>query len=394
MNKLARGLILILFFVAACGSNTPSETPTHTTTRTLIPTSAPSPTPLPPTSTETLAPTATQSYPLEGYGPDNFPTNVDPLTGLAVADPSLLERRPLMIKVSNIPRYVRPQWGLTLADHIYEYYTEYGSTRFIAIYLGKDATQVGPIRSARFFDENIIRAYKAVFAFGSADITVINRLFNADFYDRLVVESDWSPMFRYDPNGYNHLMVDTNALSKYISDKGIENGRQDLNGMFFQMEPPAEGSPGEHVSVRYSNSIYNKWDYDPTSGKYLRSSDTVEDAYGGRDEVYAPLSDQLTGEPVASDNVVFLEVPYQFYRRVPEQMEIPFVGSGLAFAFRDGQVYRVRWQRFTQDSMVSLAYEDGTPFPFKPGNTWFEVIGTTSEEIQNDQGWRFVFHIP
>ena len=32
----------------------------------------------------------------------------------------------------------------------------------------RDASQVGPIRSARFFDENIIQAYKAIFAFGSA----------------------------------------------------------------------------------------------------------------------------------------------------------------------------------------------------------------------------------
>jgi hypothetical protein len=327
-------------------------------------------------------------------GPDNFPLNVNPLTGLIVSDPALLGRRPLMIKVSNLPRSVRPQWGLSLADHVFEYYTEYGTTRFIAIFLGQDATQVGPIRSARFFDENIIRSYKAVFAFGSADITVLNRLFGADFADRLVLESNWTPMFRYDPNRYNHLMVDTRALSKYFTDKGFENGRQNLDGMFFQMDPPANGATAEVVSVRFSTAIYNKWEFDKLTGRYYRSSDTVEDPNGGQSEVYAPLSDQLNGEKVASDNVVFLEVPHQFFRREPEQIEIPFVGSGLAHVFRDGLMYRVRWQRFEKDSVVSLAYEDGTPFPFKPGNTWFEVIGTTSEKIEVDDGWRFVFHIP
>lgn len=390
MMKNTFVVVLFVLILSACGKSDRSPTPDGEP----IATSTLTPTVVLPSPTGTPTPTATFQYPPEGLGPDNFPLDVNPLTGLIVSDPSLLERRPLMIKVSNLPRYVRPQWGLTLADHVYEYYTEYGSTRFIAIYLGKDASQVGPIRSARFFDENIIRAYKAVFAFGSADISVLNRLFNADFADRLVLESNWTPMFRYDPNRYNHLMVDTNALSKYFSEEGFENGRQDLNGIFFQMEPPADGANAEVVSVRFSTAIYNKWVYESDAGKYFRSSDTVEDPNGGQNEVYAPLSDQLTGEEVTSDNVVFLEVPYQFYRREPEQMEIPFVGSGLAHVFRDGRMYKVRWQRFEKDSMVSLAYEDGTPFPLKPGNTWYEVIGTTSELTQVDEGWRFVFHIP
>ena len=42
----------------------------------------------------------------------------------APSDPSLLERRPLAIKVANYPRYIRPQSGLTLADNIFEYYIE------------------------------------------------------------------------------------------------------------------------------------------------------------------------------------------------------------------------------------------------------------------------------
>jgi hypothetical protein len=392
MKKITLGLFLLLILLSGCTGNQPVPSPTEEFI--LTSTSTSTPTPFSPVSTSTLEPTLVEVYPTDGMGPDDFPKNVNPLTGLVVLDPTLLERRPLMIKVSNLPRYVRPQWGLTLADHVYEYYTEYGSTRFIAIYLGRDASQVGPIRSARFFDENIIRAYKAVFAFGSADITVLNRLYAADFSDRLVIESNWTPMFRYDPNGYNHLMVDTNALSRYISKQGIENGRQDLNGLFFKIDPPGGGVPGEHVSVRFSIAIYNKWVFDASTGKYVRSSDTAEDPYGGRNETYAPLLDNLTGQPVAFDNVVFLEVPYVFYRKEPEQMEVNLTGTGLATVFRDGQMYSLQWQRSTRDAMLSLVQNDGTLFPLKPGNTWFEVIGNTSEKNQDEQGWRFVFHIP
>jgi hypothetical protein len=67
----------------------------------------------------------------------------------------MLNRRPIVIKVENIPRQDRPQWGLTLADIVFEYYTEQGGTRFAAVYYGQEAEKVGPIRSARFFDFNV-----------------------------------------------------------------------------------------------------------------------------------------------------------------------------------------------------------------------------------------------
>jgi hypothetical protein len=51
-------------------------------------------------------------------------TNTNPLTGLTAADPPLLERRPIAVKITQFPRLVRPQSGLTLADVVYEYYIE------------------------------------------------------------------------------------------------------------------------------------------------------------------------------------------------------------------------------------------------------------------------------
>ena len=170
-----------------------------------------------PAATETPTATATPEYPVEGYGPSGFPTDINPLTGLKVADPALLDRRPLAIKVPNLPRTVRPQWGLSLADIVYEYYTEEGSTRFIGLFLGNNAETVGPIRSARFFDGNIVRMYKAILAFGSGDQRVRNRLYSAEYANRLVSEypAKCPPMCRYEPNGVDYLITNTAELTKY-----------------------------------------------------------------------------------------------------------------------------------------------------------------------------------
>ncbi len=386
MKKLILVLVLLVMVLPACGQAT-SE-PTQTLLPSLTPTITETPTPLP-TETPTLTPTPL--YPVEGYGPANFPADVDPLTGLKAANPALLDRRPMVIKVSNLPRNVRPQWGLSLADLVFEYYTEEGSTRFAAVFYGNDAEMVGPIRSGRFFDAHLVRGYKAVFAFGSAYIAEMERFWNSEFANRLVVEGPSTPLKRYDPNGFDYLVVNTADLSAYATQKNMQNVRQDLNGMFFKLEAPAGGQPASQAVVRYSASIYNRWDYDSATGKYLRFSDTADLFNAGESEKYAQLTDRLTEKPIAFDNVVVLYVTHELYS--PGIYDILFSGSGNGYAFRDGQIYQVQWQRNNTD-VVSLTNPDGTPFAFKPGTTWFEVVGTNSTVKQTDQSWRFTHLMP
>src|SRR5450759_5124274 len=59
---------------------------------------------------------------------------VCPLDGAVVNNPSLLTRRPILIKVENHPD-ARPQSGLDKADIVIEAMAEGGITRFAAVYL-------------------------------------------------------------------------------------------------------------------------------------------------------------------------------------------------------------------------------------------------------------------
>jgi len=402
---------LLAILGSACNPIAPSPTPVFSvvpsvpsvSTSTvspagLLPTFTSSP---PPAATATAAvyatPTPLTGYPPAGYGPTNFPANIDPLTGLQVANPAILDRRPLAIKISNLPREIRPQSGLSLADIVFDYYTEAGGTRFIALFYGTDASMTGPIRSARFFDGDIVEGYKAVLAFGGAWVDVLNRLEQSDFANRLVVEDPSTPLFRYDPNGMNELMVSTSALSSYITQKGVDNGRQNLGGMYFQLQSPTSGQPVSRIYVHYAAETYNRFDYDPTSGKYLRFEDTVDDPNNGETEHYAQLTDKLTGGPVSFDNLVVLYVSNNFYKHskpgANEVIDIQFEGLGTGYAFRDGLEYPVNWARNTND-VVSLAVPSGGHYALKPGNTVFEIIGLNSNLKQSPQGWRFTHHMP
>jgi hypothetical protein len=76
-------------------------------------------------------------------------------------------------------------------------------------------------------------------------------------------------------------------------------------------------------------------------------------------------------------------------------MDIQLEGSGRAYAFRDGLVYEAEWHRSDSDSILYLTLPDGSAYAFKPGNTWFEVIGETSEMSGPDgSAFRFNFSIP
>ncbi len=334
-------------------------------------------------------------------GPAEYPEGVNPLTGLPVTDPSLLERRPMAIKVQLYQRRARPPMGISKADIVFEYYHEGGLTRLNAIFYGQDTEQVGPIRSARFIDEHIIRMYHAIFAFGSGDYRVRARLFNAEYAARLVSEypAGCPPMCRIEPDTWNFLVTNTRDLAQYAEEQGFQNAAPDLKGMYFTATSPEGGEAGARITLWYSRADFHRWTYDPARGAYLREQDATTDQ--GQGETFEPLTDRLTGEQIAANNVVVLFIPYQFYSRQPEMMELLWSGRGEAIAFRDGQAYRVCWERPGLYNVLTLRWpgqngcEDaGELFPFKPGNTFFDIVGITSTVNQQDGAWRVEFAIP
>lgn len=312
----------------------------------------------------------------------------------------MLERRPLAVKIQLFPRGGRPPWGVSSADIVYDYYQNFGLTRLHAIFLSHNAETVGPIRSARLLDTSLVSMYQSIFAFGSAEQRTYSRLFGADYANRLVVEGNANcpPMCREDPNGANYLVANTDQLSAYASSKGVDNKRQNLDGMYFNSVTPAGGQPIKQIFVRFSISAYTFWDFNVDTGRYLRFQDTQE-ANDSQTENYAPLPDRTTGEQLAADNVVVVYVPHQYaFNTKPgpsEVVDILLSGSGPAYAFRDGQVFQVNWNRPNKNSVLFLTLPDGNPYALKPGNTWFEVIGQSSKlETPSPDVWRFLHYIP
>ena len=337
-------------------------------------------------------------------GNDSPSIVIDPLTGLPPDNPSLLQRRPLAIKIALYPRVV-PIFGLSRVDVAFEYYIEWGDSRFIGVFYGQDASQVGPVRSGRYFDEHVLRMYHAYYVFNNADPREQDYFLGSDFQKFLVVPGGSSaacpPFFTYrwskDVSDVNHFeqYFDTTKFSKCLAKKGADNLSQPLRSGFMSEQAPLGGMPVKRIFTRYSENDYDYWDYDSTSGRYLRYQQPND--VGDPQETYVPLMDNLTNQQVAADNVVTLFVPYTFANDNEQQDEVYHVNlidSGNAYVFRNGLALPARWLRTDINQPLLVTSLDGSPIYLKPGQTFFQVIGETSTLLQKDTDWHFEFHAP
>ena len=330
-----------------------------------------------------------------------MPTELNPLTGVPVDDPFLLQRRPLAVKVANYPRYVRPQMGLTLADHVYEYYIEGGLTRFVAVFFGSNSEWIGPVRSGRFFDENIQRMYQAFIVFKFADPRVLDYFKASDFSQFVVVPTtEKCPPFKLLPTrqieDYNNSYFYTPEWQDCITENDLNNTRPMLRSPMYSDLLPLTELQGNLVYTYYSAYSYNYWQYFPEIKQYIRYQE-VDDTLNGDPERYELLLDAATSVSVHASNVVVILAPHTFANTFDQEDEvyhIDLTGSGEAYVFRDGMAVVARWQRVSTDQPLTLTAANGSLLYMRPGITFFEVIGSQSYVAQGDGEWNFHHDTP
>jgi hypothetical protein len=382
-------LITAALLLAAC--QTTAATPPLPTVAQPSPTgtsapAVPSATAAPATPTAAAGATPTL---LASYGPTGFPDNVNPLTGLEVSDPAVLERRPLLIKVSNFPPVVRPQNGLSFADHVWEHVVEgFRYTRYTAVFYGQTPESVGSVRSGRLPDLELVPMYQGLyFASGFSsnqhdpggpprmrELMRAASWFPLNFSADFGYGSPYAERFTIEGVAYEHtLFAIPEQLWKLADEKGV-NQRPTLEpGLAFSAAPPAGGIPTSQLIIDYPvDGPKNEWRYDATSGLWLHWSDDV------------PHNDFLTGEQLAFENVVivyadhyesdFLE--YQSGSSGLYGVGAVMQGEGAAVLLRDGQRFEMTWRRPAAGSMMQFFDTNGNVVPFKPGRTWFNLVAT------------------
>lgn len=424
-NWRGSALWLLTFLLAvSCAAPLPASSP-NPTPASPLPNYLPTPTPFQPQpqtspdpylafATPQVIPTFTP-YPTKYVFPQDISVPVDispaigavalynPLTGLPVDDPTFMQHRPLAIKIANSPDYIRPQSSLTLADVAYEYYIEWGDTRFVGIFWSNadKAERVGPIRSGRYFDEHLVRMYHAFLFFKGADPREFEHFKSLDINERFVTVGFGScpPYFMgpYKRDSYNNVFFNAAKWQACAERRGYNNTPSTISGGFFSEDVPQSPLTASKIYSFYSAYNYNYWEYDPDKHIYLRYQES-KDLVGFRKvEVYEPMYDDYTRQPVTTENVVVLLVPYIFTNQNQAEDEVynpSLIDYGNAYVFRDGIAIPAIWNRASIDQPIILTTLDGSPIYLRPGQTFYQVMGVTSKQIQNGSDWRFEFATP
>jgi hypothetical protein len=284
---------------------------------------------------------------------------------------------------------------------VFEYYIEWGDTRFIAIFYGNDSSMVGPVRSGRYFDEHVARMFNAFLVFKYADPREYSYLKGSTLRDFLVVPggNNSCPPFGagYSTREeYNNYFFNTLKWADCAVKKGLDNSPQLLRNGFFAEEVPESPLNVNRIFLLYSVYNYSYWEYDPITKKYFRYQE-ANDMVKNKTEAYAPLFDAQTGQQVNAENVVVLFVPYTFaneFNAEDEVYNVDLLDSGNAYVFRDGVAIPAQWHRTDIDQPLLLTTLMGVPIYMRPGRTFYEVMGVNSSYTQDGMDWKFTFSTP
>jgi hypothetical protein len=289
-------------------------------------------------------------------------------------------RPALAVKIENTPD-ARPQSGLESADIVYEELVEGGITRFIAIFQSSDARNIGPIRSVRPEDADILREYHAALAFSGGARYVI-RLIQDTPGIFMINETRGGSAFRrvgFRPSPHN-LYSSTPALWAKIGTRAGGPPTQ-----YFQYSPiapavtpspsaspSASPSPtdvvrsGLRVAINYSSATYTaRWVYDTVTKRYNRYEGTIRHL-------------TASGRQISAKNVLLMFVTtHESTHRDAAGNTTPIatmIGRGTVVLFRNGVKIQGRWSRPTAADRTTFTTLTGKPLQLAPGNTWVELV--------------------
>jgi hypothetical protein len=275
---------------------------------------------------------------------------VSPFTG----EPVRSLNRVLAVKIDNIV-YARPQTGLTHADIVYVLPVEGGLSRFLSVYSSDYPPLIGPVRSAREDDLQLLRQFgRPAFAYSGATPALLPYIHRTA---RIV------DLYAGTTRGYyrgNSRVAPYNlcAHTRQLLAQAHGASRARNIGLRFGPPPPG-GKPARSASVSYPAASFG-FTWSAAKGRWLVSMDgaAAVTTDGGR---LAPATVVIQHVTVRTSR--FLE-----YGNPPPSAKS--VGSGTALVLRNGKAWTTHWSRPAAGGGTTYTTTSGQPMTFAPGQIW------------------------
>ncbi|MYX03940.1 MULTISPECIES: DUF3048 domain-containing protein [unclassified Streptomyces] len=261
----------------------------------------------------------------------------------------------LAVKIDNVAP-ARPHTGLEEADIVYVEQVEAGLSRILAVYSSDLPPVIGPVRSARETDLELLRQFdRPTLAFSGAQSRLLPVIDRAPV-DAVPPSKAPRAYFRGPDRPAPHNLYlrperipFTASGVDAVAELGLRVGA-----------PPPGGEPEDSRTVRYpSASVTFTWSAE--GERWLVSLD-------------GSPARTAEGERIGAGTVVVQDVDVRESDfRDRSGNNTPFtetVGAGDAVVLRDGRAYEARWSRSSADADTVYSTPDGRRVDLAEGPLW------------------------
>ena len=312
---------------------------------------------------------------------DSIPTTdaasdgpVNPLLGTPLVDPAVATRPAMVVKIDNHPS-ARPQAGINQADIIFEENVE-KLTRYAAVFHSEGSDPVGPIRSGRFQDINLVGSLnKPLFVWSGGNRQVSSAIGKSDLVDLsyLKVNNDGGFTRNDEYRAPHNLFAETTKLWTLAP---VGSSAPSTQFAYRTVSDANASTSKEALGLKVSmDGVKVQWDWDAAAKEWVKTQDGT---------IVVDPADIALSVP----NVIVLEVEYtNTYSPISKTL-----GSGKAYVFTNGVVYEGTWSRTDRLKPFELKDSAGGVIKLTPGQTFVEVAragktavvtpGMTQDEVK------------
>lgn len=341
--------------------------------------------------TETTTAQATVATTTGLYDPNNSMA-INPITGIQDMDPANVGMKSVSIVVNNVYAAM-PQRGISAADAIYEYETEGGITRLLAVFADvSKVPEIGSIRSARIISASLAAGNNSIFIHFGREPRAVSFFTTNDIAH---IDGNYLSAGKYSSSDYEDGYVDlpnhtyfwrdkTWASKRAIEHTAVTDGAHLVEAMtyknivretgeaetplLFNFVPDNSTDITQATQTCSSINVYFSgnnddalFEYNATDGLYYKSQ------YGD------PQIDETNGQQLAVKNVFVL------YARVAAasdnyRTDYFLDEGGSGYYICDGKIVNVTWSKASVNDPIVVLNEAGQPIQVNRGKSYICMV--------------------
>lgn len=273
----------------------------------------------------------------------------------------------LVVKIDDTTQ-AHPQIGIDQADVVYIEQVEGGLTRLAAVFSSVIPTRIGPVRSARISDIDLLAQYGHVaFAFSGAQSKLFPVISEANL-ENLGAQRESAQLYTRDPSRTApvDMVLRADLLMAKLKEQNVSIAPAVSPGWKFG-SAPIGGKPIISVAMKWPANFYSAT-WSASESRWLM--------YHAGNPDLADDGKQLGPTTLVIQMVSITPSIYhdKFGGVTPFSATI---GQGSGYILRDGKVFEAQWQRLDATSGTTWTLADGTPILFAPGQIWVALTDST-----------------